>query len=170
MKKKIVVVGAGAIGGYAGGHMARGGEDVTLIDPWPEHVDHMNRHGLRLDGVTRQECCVVPVKAIHLTEVQALAKSRPVDIAFICVKSYDTEWATALIAQYLAPDGFVVSLQNCMNEETVARVAGAERTLGCIASIVAAELVAPGHIQRNVPLGDEEHAAFHVGEMHGRIT
>ena len=170
MKKKIVVVGAGAIGGYAGGHMARGGEDVTLIDPWPEHVDHMNRNGLRLDGVTRQECCVVPVKAIHLTEVQALAKSRPVDIAFICVKSYDTEWATALIAQYLAPDGFVVSLQNCMNEETVARVAGAERTLGCIASIVAAELVAPGHIQRNVPLGDEEHAAFRVGEMHGRIT
>ena len=170
MKKKIVVVGAGAIGGYAGGHMARGGEDVTLIDPWPEHVDHMNRHGLRLDGVTRQECCVVPVKAIHLTEVQALAKGRPVDIAFISVKSYDTEWATALIAQYLAPDGFVVSLQNCMNEETVARVAGAERTLGCIASIVAAELVAPGHIQRNVPLGDEEHAAFHVGEMHGRIT
>ena len=170
MGKKIVVFGAGAIGGYAGGHMARGGEDVTLIDPWPDHVNRMNKHGLRLDGVTRQECCVVPVKAIHLTEVQALSKGRPVDIAFICVKSYDTEWATAMIKQYLAPDGFVVSLQNCMNEETVARVAGAERTIGCIASTIAAELVGPGHVQRNVPLGDEEHIVFRVGEMHGRIT
>jgi 2-dehydropantoate 2-reductase len=170
MGKKIVVLGAGAIGGYAGGHMARGGEDVTLIDPWPDHVNHMNKHGLRLDGVTTQECCVVPVKAIHLTDVQALSKGRPVDIAFICVKSYDTEWATAMIKQYLAPHGFVVSLQNCMNEETVARVAGPERTLGCIASTIAAELIGPGHVQRNVPLGGEEHVVFRVGEMHGRIT
>lgn len=170
MGKKIVVLGAGAIGGYAGGHMARGGKDVTLIDPWPEHVNHMNAHGLRLDGVTRQESCVVPVKAIHLTDVQALSKDRPVDIAFICVKSYDTEWATAMIKQYLAPDGYVVSLQNCMNEETVARVAGPERTIGCIASLLAAELIGPGHVRRNVPLGDDEHIDFRVGEMHGRIT
>lgn len=170
MGKKIVVVGAGAIGGYVGGHLTRGGEDVTLIDPWPEHVDRMNRHGLRLDGVTTQECCVVPVKAIHLTQVQELSKGRPVDIAFVSVKSYDTEWATAMISQYLAPDGFVVSLQNCINEETVARVAGPARTIGCIASILAAELIGPGHVQRNVPLGGEEHVAFRVGEMHGRIT
>jgi len=170
MGRKIVVVGAGAIGGYAGGHMARGGEDVTLIDPWPDHVNHMNKHGIRLDGVTTQECCTVPVKAIHLTQVQELSKGKPVDIAFICMKSYDTEWATAMISQYLAPDGFVVSLQNCMNEETVARVAGPERTVGCIASVLAAELVGPGHVQRNVPLGGEEHTAFRVGELHGRIT
>lgn len=170
MGKKIVVVGAGAIGGYAGGHMARGGEDVTLIDPWPEHVNHMNKHGIRLDGVTTQECCTVPVKAIHLTQVQEIAKGRPVDIAFICVKSYDTEWATAMISQYLAPDGFVVSLQNCINEETVARVAGADRTVGCIASVLSAELVGPGHVQRNVPLAGEDYFSFRVGELHGRIT
>ncbi len=170
MGKKIVFLGAGAIGGYAGGHMTRGGEDVTLIDPWPEHVNHMNEHGLRIDGVTTQECFTTPVKAIHLTDVQHLSKEKPIDIAFICVKSYDTEWATAMIKQYLAPHGFVVSLQNCMNEETVARVAGPERTIGCIASILAAELIGPGHVQRNVPLAGEEHTAFHVGEMHGRIT
>jgi 2-dehydropantoate 2-reductase len=112
----------------------------------------------------------VPVKAIHMTEVQHLSKEPPVEIAFVCVKSYDTEWATALIKQYLAPDGFVVSLQNCMNEETVARVMGKDRAVGCIASLIAAELVAPGHVQRNVPLGGERHTIFRVGEMHGRIT
>ena len=38
MSKRIVFMGAGAVGGYVGGHFARIGEDVTLIDPWPEHV------------------------------------------------------------------------------------------------------------------------------------
>ena len=38
MKKRIAVIGAGAVGGYLGGHLARTGQDVTLIDPWPEHV------------------------------------------------------------------------------------------------------------------------------------
>lgn len=170
MGKRIVVVGAGAIGGYAGGHMARGGEDVTLIDPWPEHVDRMNGHGLRIEGVTQQEACTIEVKAIHMTDVQHFSKERPIDIAFVSTKSYDTEWATAMIRQYLAPDGFVVSLQNCMNEDTVARVAGKERTLGCIASTIAAELIGPGHIRRNVPLGDETYAVFRVGELHGRVT
>ena len=170
MGKRIVFVGAGAVGGYTGAHMARAGEDVTLIDPWPEHVDRMNSHGLRIDGVTEPECVTLPVAAMHLTDVQALSKQRPVDIAFVSLKSYDTEWATALIKQYLAPDGFVVSLQNCWNEDTVAKVVGADRTVGCIASILAAELVGPGHIQRNVPLAGEDHPNYRVGELHGRIT
>ncbi|MGE3781483.1 MAG: 2-dehydropantoate 2-reductase N-terminal domain-containing protein, partial [Alphaproteobacteria bacterium] len=39
MGKKIVIVGAGAVGGYTGAHMAKAGEDVTFIDGWPEHVE-----------------------------------------------------------------------------------------------------------------------------------
>jgi 2-dehydropantoate 2-reductase len=42
---------------------------------------------------------------LHLTEVQHLAKERPIDIAIISMKSYDTEWATTMIRQYLAPTG-----------------------------------------------------------------
>jgi len=52
----------------------------------------------------------------------------------------------------------------------VARVAGEDRTVGCIASTIAAELIGPGHVQRNVPLGGETHTVFRVGELHGRIT
>ena len=124
MGKRIVVVGAGAIGGIAGGHLTRAGHDVTMIDPWPEHVETMREHGLHLSGMTPEETHVVKVNAIHLTEVQQFCKQRPVDIAFICVKSYDTEWATHLIKPYLAPDGFCVSLQNCINEERIAAIVG----------------------------------------------
>jgi 2-dehydropantoate 2-reductase len=168
--KRIAVVGAGAIGGYAGGHMTRAGHDVTLIDAWPEHVEYMRQHGLKLSGLTPEESHTIRVNALHITDVQSLARQKPIDIAFICVKSYDTEWATHLIRPYLAPDGFVVSLQNCINEERIAAIVGWGRTLGCIASLVAAELYKPGHVKRTVPLGGDRHVVFRVGEVHGRVT
>jgi 2-dehydropantoate 2-reductase len=170
MGKRIVFVGAGAIGGYVGGYMTRAGHDVTLIDAWPEHVESMRARGLELSGVTDAERQTVKVKALHITDVQRLCRERPVDIAFVCVKSYDTEWATLLIRQYLAADGFVVSLQNCINEERIGALVGWGRTMGCIASLIAAELYEPGRVKRTVPMGGERHTVFRVGEPHGRIT
>src|SRR5712692_5290120 len=161
MDKRIVVVGAGAIGGYTGGNLAHNGFDVTIVDPWPEHVEAIRKDGLSLEGITPAESVVAHPKTLHLTELQHLAKERPVDIAFISVKSYDTEWATMMIRQYLAPTGYVVSLQNCINEERIAGVVGWGRTVGAIAAILSAELYAPGKIRRtgakNPPGHDDPH-------------
>jgi len=170
MGKRIAYVGVGAVGGYVAGHLTRAGHDVTLIDPWPEHVEHMRRHGIELTGLTAAERHTVPVNALHITDVQRLVKEKQVDIAFLSVKSYDTEWAVQLIRPYLAPDGFVVSLQNCINEERIAQHVGWGRTVGCIASLIAVELYAPGRIKRTVPLGGDRHTVFRVGEPHGRVT
>ena len=170
MGKRIVVVGAGAIGGYAGGHMSRAGHDVTLVDAWPEHVEYMREHGLQISGLTEAERHSIKVNALHVNEVQRFVKEKPIDIAFICVKSYDTEWATHLVKPYLAPDGYVVSLQNCINEERIAAIVGWGKTLGSIASLVAAELYKPGHVKRTVPMGGDKHVVFRVGEVHGRVT
>lgn len=170
MGKRIVVVGAGAVGGYVGGHLARTGEDVTFVDPWPENVERIRTEGFDLKGYTPEEHCVVKVPALHITELQSLSKQAPVDIAFVSMKSYDTEWATMMIKQYLAPGGFVVSLQNGINEERVASVVGWGKTVGCIASKISVELTGPGQIRRTVPLGSPGHIVFRVGEVHGRIT
>ena len=170
MGRRIVIVGAGAVGGHTGGHMARNGADVTFIDPWPEHVESIRAHGIQLSGVTEQERFSVAVEALHLSDVQRLSREPPVDIAFICMKSYDTEWAATLIRPYLAPDGFVVSLQNCINEETIAGVVGWGKTVGCIASLIAVDLYAPGHVKRTIGAGGEMHTVFRVGEVHGRTT
>jgi len=170
MRKKIAIVGAGAVGGYAGAHMVEAGEDVTFIDPWPEHVEHMRKHGLRVTHAKDVAEFSVPVRALHVTDAQQLAKEKPVDIAFVCMKSYDTAWATMLIRQYLAPDGYVVSLQNCMNEETIAGVVGWGKTLGCIASSITVNLPEPGHIHRGAAKGGAAHTVFRTGEVHGRIT
>jgi 2-dehydropantoate 2-reductase len=171
MRPRLVFVGAGAVGGYVGGHLARLGHDVTFVDPWPAHVEAIRARGLALTGLTGPENVTVPVPALHLTEVQQLAKQRPVDIAFVSVKSYDTAWATAMVAPYLAEGGgFVVSLQNCINEPTVAGVVGWDRTVGMIAATLSAELHEAGKVRRTVPLGAGGRTVFYVGEVHGRIT
>src|SRR5256714_8308535 len=170
MDKRIVVVGAGAIGGYRGGNLAHNGFDVTLIDPWPEHIEAIRKDGLALEGVSEAEFVRAHPKTLHLTEVQQLAKVRPIDIAFISMKSYDTEWATTMIRQYLAPTGYVVSLQNCINEERIAGIVGWGRTVGAIAAILSAELYAPGKIRRTGAKTPPGHEEYRVGEVHGRVT
>jgi 2-dehydropantoate 2-reductase len=170
LRKKIAIVGAGAVGGYTGAHMVQAGEDVTFVDAWPEHVEHMRKHGLRVTHAKDFPEFTVPARALHITEAQQLSKEPPVDIAFVCMKSYDTAWATMLIRQYLAPDGYVVSLQNCMNEETIAGVVGWGKTLGCIASSITVNLSAPGHIHRGAGKGGAAHTVYRTGEVHGRVT
>ncbi|HUK05440.1 MAG TPA: 2-dehydropantoate 2-reductase [Burkholderiales bacterium] len=169
MKKRIAFVGAGALGGYVGGWFAHAGLEVTLIDPWPGHVETIRRSGLELDGVTPEEKVVVRPRILHVTEAQSLAKT-PVDVAFVAMKSYDTAWATELIKPYLAPEGFVVSLQNCLNEETIARIVGWGRVAGVVASLISVDLHAEGKIRRTVAKGGDKHTVFRVGEAHGRVT
>jgi 2-dehydropantoate 2-reductase len=167
---RIVIVGAGAVGGYLGAHMTHAGHDVTMVDPWPEHVHTMRTKGLSISGMSPEESLTVKMQARHLTELQDLVKERPVDIAILAVKSYDTIWAAHMIAQYLSPDGYVVSAQNCVNEERIAGVVGWGRTVGCmVGNNFAVELYEPGAIRRTMPK-DGKVPTLEAGEVHGRIT
>ncbi len=170
MPLRIAIVGAGAVGGYVGAYLTAAGEDVVLIDPWPEHVALIREEGLRIEELSPEQNFVQQLRALHVSEAQSLIREAPIDIAFIAVKSYDTAWATALIKPYLAPSGFVVALQNGINEEAIAQVVGWPRTLGCVPARIAVELYAPGRIRRSVPRGGEDLTVFRVGELHGRVT
>ena len=169
MQERIAVVGAGAVGGYLGGYLTKAGHDVTLIDPWPEHVETLRRDGIMLSGMTPEEDLRIPVQAWHLTDVQRLSKQRPIDIAIIATKSYDTAWAATMIRSYLSPAACMVSAQNSINEETIAGVVGWGRTVGCIVgNNFAVELHAPGQVRRTMPRNQV--VSLYVGEVHGRET
>src|SRR6476619_2852943 len=170
MGERIVMLGGGAVGGYVGGHLALHGHDVTLVDFWHDNVEAIRKNGLELSGMTEEEKQVSHPKTLHMHEVATLAKQAPVDIAFMCMKSYDTEWATQLIKPYLAPGGYVVSLQNCINEERIAAIVGWGKVLGTIVSLLASECYAPGHVKRTMPMGGAHYITYRVGEVHGRIT
>ena len=168
MGKHIVFIGAGAVGGYVGGHLTRVGEDVTLVDAWPEHVRAMRENGLFLGGSQGEH--VVKVNAISIADVQSFVR-KPVDIAVICTKSYDTEWSAMMIGQYLSPEGYVVSMQNGINEERIARAVGWGRTVGCTVSTISVNAYEPGRIKRyQMPSSKTHHSVFRVGEVHGLVT
>lgn len=170
MSVNIAVVGAGALGGHVGGYLAKTGHRVTLIDPWPAHVDAIKERGLRLEGTTAEEQFTVrPAAALHLTELQSM-KYDPFDMVMVAVKSYDTAWATMMITDYMSPDAFIVSLQNAINEETIATIVGWERTVGAIASKIVVELTEPGKVVRRVRRGGDSYTTFRIGECNGEIT
>ena len=167
MSDKIAIMGAGALGSYVGAFLTKGGEDVTFIDMWPEHVETMRKQGLRASG--SQGDFTVAVKALHLTDVQSIPE--PFDFAFVSVKSYDTEWATHFIKRYVKPEGFFASLQNCWNDPVIAGIVGEGREIGCIASNIEVALWEPGHVTRGGGVGrDSGHTVFRVGEPDGSPT
>ena len=100
MLNKIAIMGAGAVGSYIGAFLSKGGCDVTLIDMWGLHVDAIKKDGLRASGT--QGDFTVPVRALHITESQAITHS--FDTIFLAVKSYDTEWATHFIKRFLSEE------------------------------------------------------------------
>ena len=167
---KVLIVGAGAVGGYAGAFLARAGVDVVLVDPWPDHVEAMRARGLRIAMMEPGQSFTTPVRALHLCDVPQLVREDPFDIAIVAVKSYDTAWATQLAVPYLRPEGCVVSMQNSINEDTVAAVAGWGRVVGCCVNVLAAELTEPGVVVRNSLRGTAEKTGLAVGEVHGRVT
>lgn len=161
---RIAIIGAGAIGSYFGAQMLRAGLDVTLFDPWAEHVTHVRAHGLTVASMPPGPPLTTRPDLRGIGDVQALVRERPVDVACIAVKSYDTAWATQLILPYLAMDGVLVSLQNSFNEPEIARIAGAGRTFGVAINSLACDLTGPGMVQRNSPVGHLDIGAMDAGE------
>ena len=90
---RIAVLGTGANGAGIAADLTRAGNDVTLIDQWPENVEVMKRSGVRVE--MPNESHVTPVKAMHLCEIATLRHQ--FDIVFVAVKAYDTCWVTQLI-------------------------------------------------------------------------
>ena len=167
MDKRIGIFGVGAVGSYLGAFLTREGHDVTLIDMWGEHVDVMNQKGLRVTGTQGE--FTVPVKAVHLTDAQDIKE--PFDIAFLAVKSYDTEWMAHFLKRFISSSSIVVGSQNCMNDRLIASIVGYEREIPCVMSGISVALWEPGHVTRGGQPGrDRGHDVFRIGELHGQIT
>src|SRR6202789_4610294 len=101
---KVAVVGAGAVGCCYGGMLARAGHNVGLIGR-PQHVEAVERQGLRLETQTFDE----HIRVSASTEGSAVQGAQ---IVIFCVKATDTESGAAAIKPHLAPDALVLSLQN----------------------------------------------------------
>ena len=153
MAVTLLIWGAGAIGGTVGAYLARSGLDVTFVDANRAHVEAMRERGLELQGPL--ESFRVSVKALHTSEVKG-----EWDRVFLCVKALHTEAALDELRPHLSENGYVVSLQNGLNEHVIARALGQKRTVGAFVNF-GADVLAPGVVHYG------GRGAVVVGELDG---
>ncbi len=134
----------------------RAGEEVVFVDSAPDHVAAMRGHGLEITGPIAPGR--VRARALAPEEVRGAFRR-----CVLAVKAHHTAEAVDALAPHVAPDGFVVSAQNGLNEEVIAARVGAARTVGCFVNF-GADYLGPG----TVLYGGR--AAVVVGELDGADT
>jgi 2-dehydropantoate 2-reductase len=148
--ERIAVVGAGAVGCYFGGMLARAGVPVTLVGR-AQHVDAINRDGLFLERSDFQGY-------VRLHADTLIGATRDASIVLLCVKTIDTETAAAALAPHLAKDALLFSFQNGVdNVERIRRAAGLDAIPAVV--YVAAAMTGPGRVKHggrgDIVVGEE---------------
>lgn len=137
---RFAIMGAGAVGCYFGGMLARAGHQVTLIGRGA-HVQAIRQQGLRLDTQTFDE-------TLHVTATTDVAAVRDAQIVLFCVKSTDTVSAAAQIAPHLDPAAIVLSLQNGVENAELLKAALPQQVIAAVV-YVATEMAGPGHLRHH---------------------
>jgi 2-dehydropantoate 2-reductase len=154
---RIVVMGAGGVGGYFGARLARAGHDVTVVARGP-HLDAIRRDGLRVRSAIEGEYTAA------VTAVDKLGAGAPAEAVLLCVKSFDTEAAVEQLRGAVGPGTAVLSLQNGVdNEEKIDAGLGAGVALGGVAYVFAA-IGGPGVITHGFA------GSVVLGELDGRVS
>jgi 2-dehydropantoate 2-reductase len=156
MTMKILVIGAGAVGGYFGGILAKGGEDVTFVARG-KHLDSLKTAGLRIRSYKGDLSLMVNA----IDNPEEIGK---VDLILVCVKSYDTEEATLQCMKNIGEGTIVLSLQNGVdNEESIGKIVGINKVLGGVA-LIGSELNNSWEIWHHTA------GKIIIGELDGRIS
>ena len=155
---RILVYGAGAVGGYFGARLALGGHDVTFVARG-ENLAALRRQGLVVRMPTGEALRVVPARAVGDP-----AEAAPAELVLVTVKSYDTPTAATALRPVVGPETALLSLQNGIeNEDVLARLLGLPPLMVALTRI-GVELVAPGAVAYS------GRGAILFGEPDGRET
>jgi len=156
-RRAYTVVGVGAIGGTLAWSLARAGHPVSVVDADLQHLAAVSEHGLVLE----RNGLRVPaaIDAIFTPDNCPAGLTN----VLLAVKAHATAAAAQWLAEHLADDGFVVSMQNGLNEPLLGSVLGLERIVGGFVDLFA-DVVEPGVI------AEGGSGAVAVGEVDGHIT
>ena len=156
--KHSAVIGTGSIGLMLGAFLARGGYDVTLVSQFrPSVAELLSREGI-IVSFGREEW-TQPVRAMFWKDLPA---DEQFDIVFLSGKSNDTADALDKMVPHLAPDGFVTSLQNGINDDIIADRVGKDRVIPCVC-FAGGQCPAANHVMTH-------DGRFIIGEPSGQRT
>ncbi|GAC1626203.1 MAG: 2-dehydropantoate 2-reductase [Candidatus Acidiferrum sp.] len=135
---KVAVIGAGAVGGYFGGILARAGAPVVMIGR-PAFVAAVEENGLFLDSYQFQE-------RVKVEASSDLSAARGAELVLFCVKTLDTAAAARELAPHLSEGSILVSLQNGVGNRAEIRAASGIEAIASVVYVSAA-MPEPGHIK-----------------------
>jgi 2-dehydropantoate 2-reductase len=146
--RNILVIGGGAIGGIVAAVLTQKGEQVIVVDSDKEHVKKMNQ-GLLITGHRELK---IPVSSLTADEMLAGQYRHWADIVLLSVKGLFTEAALTAMLPVIKDGAPVVSMQNGVNEDTIAAIVGEKRTIGCSITWGSTN-VGPGHLMQTTEGG-----------------
>jgi 2-dehydropantoate 2-reductase len=165
---RVLVAGAGGVGGYVGARLAEAGHDVTFLARG-RHLAAIREHGLALHSVRGDA-------HVRCAATDDPEEAGPVDAVLVCVKSYDTAALAPRLAPVLADGAGVVSLQNGVdNEDVLAESLGGDRVLGGVAYIFST-ITEPGVVTHtggpaSVVLGERDgRRSARAERLHAALT
>ena len=159
MFHRVVVLGAGAMGSLFGGLVAEGGLDVTLVDPWQEHIDNVRKNGLKIVGFGGD-------RHISLGATTDPSEIESADLVFVqCKANFNAAAARSVRHLFGAQASAVaISFQNGLgNEEELAEYFGIDNVLGGLTA-QGANVESPGVVRNHAELPS------YIGEMSGGIS
>jgi len=154
---KIVIIGAGAVGGGIAAFLTNEKYHVELVCKYRETVEAIENNGLRVDGI-KGSLITYPNAIIDISQIS----DRP-DIVCLATKATDVEQVARALVPFLQDDTMVVSLQNGICEDKIAKIVGKSRTIGCVVEW-GATLLGPGRMELT------SDGKFIIGELNGEMT
>lgn len=158
---RAAVMGAGSIGMFVGACIAKNGGQIDLIDADQANVEALNRHGATITGLAE---FTAPVTACTPKEMSGVY-----DLFLLCTKQVVNREVVELLLPHLAPDGFLLTLQNGVPEPALEALAGKGRVAGGAVAFGATWL-RPGVDELTSPMEKVRQFAFDIGEMDGSTS
>jgi 2-dehydropantoate 2-reductase len=156
---KIAIFGVGAMGSVYAGLMAEAGHEIWAVDIWQDHVDAINKTGLRVEGASGDRV----VQGINATtNAEDVGNC---DLYVLATKASGVGAAAKMIAPLMGPESVVITIQNGLGAgERIAQFMETERVLLGVADGFGASMKGPGHVHHNAM------NLIRVGEMNGGMT
>lgn len=153
----VSVLGAGAMGCLFGGLLAEKGLKVTLIDVWKEHIDAINKNGLKMDGFGGD-------RFIKINATNDPKSISPVDVVIVMCKATALEQALTNAKNIVGDKTVLMSFQNGIGHEAIMQnIVGVNKVLGGTTT-QASNILGPGHIKNHASLPSW------IGEYEGGLS
>ena len=153
----VAVLGAGAMGCLFGGLLAEKGLKVTLIDVWKEHIDAINKNGLKMDGYGGD-------RFIKINATNDPKSISPVDVVIVMCKATALEQALTNAKNIVGDKTVLMSFQNGIGHEAIMQnIVGVNKVLGGTTT-QASNILGPGHIKNHASLPSW------IGEYEGGLS